>query len=227
MEEFNLPRSTLDRLPTAMLKGVFVALLERADENGVATLSVRALAKELGVGYQPMRTALKNIYANALANAVPNAKLTQQLTQITICDIESYTTPLRKRQRKANAGANAEPNAATAPQNRTKFIPPTEQEVKDYVNEKGYHFNPEGFVPFYQSKDWKIGGQPMKDWQAACSTWEIRWKSKYGEQFYYQIGKHNVPGQADRYTDLEQATETVLRQPGNIDAYFNDRGLHP
>ena len=68
-----------------------------------------------------------------------------------------------------------------------KFTPPTDEEVAQYVAEKGYHFNPAQFVPFYQSKNWKIGKEAMKDWRAACLTWEIRWKEKHGVQFYYEV----------------------------------------
>ena len=28
------------------------------------------------------------------------------------------------------------------------------------------------FVDFYESKGWKIGKNPMKDWKAAVRTWE-------------------------------------------------------
>lgn len=124
MEEFKLPRSTLDKLPTATLRGVLVSLLELADENGVVTFSVRALAKSIGMEYQPLRTALKFLYANAIANAVPNAKLTQLLTQITISDIDDYRVCARKQQRKANAVANAVPNASRGAEISPDYILP-------------------------------------------------------------------------------------------------------
>lgn len=58
-----------------------------------------------------------------------------------------------------------------------RFTPPSVEEVTSYVAEKGYHFSAEQFVAFYESKGWKVGSQPMKDWKAACVTWETRWKS--------------------------------------------------
>lgn len=212
-------------LSTAILKGVFMALLERADDDGVVLVSIRGLSKELGIGYQSLRTALKTIYANALANATPNAKLTQHLTQINIYNIGDYTTSRRKEQRKANATPNAVSNAIPTQRKPTKFTPPTEHEASEYAQEKGFHFNLVEFVSWNQSKGWKVGGQPMKDWKAAMRTWEIRWKEKHGEQFYYQIGANNsaTNQQKDRYSALESATETVLRHPNNLDAYFYDK----
>lgn len=58
-----------------------------------------------------------------------------------------------------------------------KFAPPSVDEVAAYVREKGYHIDPETFVAFYQSKGWKVGSQPMKDWKAAVTTWEKKDKA--------------------------------------------------
>ena len=54
----------------------------------------------------------------------------------------------------------------------TKFIPPTVEEVRQYVEEKGYHVDPEAFVNFYESKGWVVGKTKMKNWKAAVNTWE-------------------------------------------------------
>jgi len=57
-----------------------------------------------------------------------------------------------------------------------KFAKPTLDEVRAYIAEKSYHFDAEEFISFYESKGWKIGVNQMKDWKAACRTWESRWK---------------------------------------------------
>lgn len=57
---------------------------------------------------------------------------------------------------------------------RQRFIPPTVEEVGDYIRGKGPEYqsiDPEEFVSFYQSKGWKVGKAPMKDWRAALTTW--------------------------------------------------------
>jgi hypothetical protein len=63
---------------------------------------------------------------------------------------------------------------------KSTFIPPTVQEVADYIDEKGYHIDPETFVDFYESKGWVIGKDKMKDWKAAVRTWEKRHKQEHG-----------------------------------------------
>lgn len=57
---------------------------------------------------------------------------------------------------------------------RERFEPPTVAEVAAYVAEKGYGFDPEQFVAFYESKGWKVGSQSMRSWKAACTTWQKR-----------------------------------------------------
>ena len=52
-----------------------------------------------------------------------------------------------------------------------RFTPPTTQEVKAYINEKGFNVDAEHFVDYYTSNGWKVGRNSMKDWKAAVRTW--------------------------------------------------------
>lgn len=58
-----------------------------------------------------------------------------------------------------------------------RFAPPSVEEVKAYCEERGNSVDPESFVDFYESKGWKVGSNPMKDWKAAVRTWEKREQS--------------------------------------------------
>lgn len=69
-----------------------------------------------------------------------------------------------------------------------RFTPPTVDEVRTYCFEKGYKFDPEAFVAFYQSKGWKVGNAPMKDWKACCVTWSKR--KEYKPQKFADIEQH-------------------------------------
>ena len=55
-----------------------------------------------------------------------------------------------------------------------RFSPPTIEEVKAYCEERKNGVDPQAFVDFYTAKGWKVGKDPMKDWQAAVRTWERR-----------------------------------------------------
>lgn len=195
-------------------------LLLRADNQGVATFTATDIEMRLGISRQRLRTMLGKIQKSGLATSCqPTAN--QQATNITfdfqcIAAIEQPTTN--------QLPTNKQPTKTR--KTTAKFIPPTDEEVAAYVAEKGYHFNPAQFVPHYQSKGWKVGNQPMKDWRAACRTWENSWKEKHGERFYYEIqptaGRNTLAAQADRYSELERATETVLRNAPYYNPAKND-----
>ena len=55
---------------------------------------------------------------------------------------------------------------------------PTVEEVQEYIKEKGYHFSAESFVAHYESNGWRVGKNPMKNWKAACRTWESNYKKQ-------------------------------------------------
>ena len=55
---------------------------------------------------------------------------------------------------------------------RKIFNPPTFEEVAAYCRERNNNVDPEQFISFYQSKNWMIGKNRMKDWKAAVRTWE-------------------------------------------------------
>ena len=64
-----------------------------------------------------------------------------------------------------------------------RFCPPTLEEVKVYVEEKGYaFFDAERFIDFYTSKGWMVGKNKMKDWQAAVRNWHKSDKVNNGKQ---------------------------------------------
>ena len=57
---------------------------------------------------------------------------------------------------------------------RAPFHPPSIDDVRSYVLEKGYMVDAEQFVNFYESKDWMIGRNKMYSWRAAIATWQKR-----------------------------------------------------
>jgi len=68
---------------------------------------------------------------------------------------------------------------------KSRFMPPSLDEVKEAVKEKGYSVNPVNFFTFYESKDWMIGKNKMKSWEHALANWQSREKptSKTGVQW--------------------------------------------
>jgi hypothetical protein len=69
---------------------------------------------------------------------------------------------------------------------RKKFVKPTLEEIKNYCTERNNKINPNKFYDFYESKGWKIGKEPMKDWQACIRTWEQKDTSNLNCKKYEQ-----------------------------------------
>ena len=56
--------------------------------------------------------------------------------------------------------------------NNTRFKKPTLEQVREYCEERNNNVNPEQFIDFYESKNWMIGKNKMKNWKACVRTWE-------------------------------------------------------
>lgn len=64
---------------------------------------------------------------------------------------------------------------------RKVFEKPTIEEIKQYCEERQNGINPIAFYNFYESKDWYIGKNKMKDFKACIRTWELRNKKESKE----------------------------------------------
>lgn len=60
---------------------------------------------------------------------------------------------------------------------RKEFMKPTIEEIQQYIDERKNGINANAFYDFYESKDWMIGKNKMKDWKACVRTWEQKNKS--------------------------------------------------
>ena len=58
------------------------------------------------------------------------------------------------------------------------FKKPSVFEIEFYSKQKEYKIDAEAFYDFYESKNWMVGKNKMKDWKAAVRTWQRRETSK-------------------------------------------------
>ena len=80
---------------------------------------------------------------------------------------------------------DAQHKAPQEPQDKPKavqkcFRPPSIDEVRAYIAEKGYKVDAERFMDFYDAKGWMIGKNKMKDWKAAVRNWARGQKGQSG-----------------------------------------------
>jgi phage replication O-like protein O len=62
----------------------------------------------------------------------------------------------------------------TRKDNERQWTHPSVDQVRAYCQERKNGIDPQRFVDFYAAKDWMIGRNRMKDWQACVRTWEAR-----------------------------------------------------
>lgn len=80
-----------------------------------------------------------------------------------------------------------------------RFKKPTLEEVEAYCKERNNNVNAEHFINFYESKGWKVGNQPMKDWKACVRTWEQKEKKGWNNEI--------KPNWMDKEIPTRQATK--------------------
>ena len=89
-----------------------------------------------------------------------------------------------------------------------RFKKPTLQEVEEYCKERNNEINPQRFIDFYESKNWMIGKNKMKDWKACIRTWERK-----NDYTTYTI---QTPNWFDKKTDKEEMTESEKKELENL-----------
>ena len=73
-----------------------------------------------------------------------------------------------------NSNININNNNLTDSNKKARFKKPSVDDIVDYCKDRNNNIDAEAFIDFYESKDWKIGKNKMKDWKAAVRTWERR-----------------------------------------------------
>lgn len=53
-----------------------------------------------------------------------------------------------------------------------RFVKPKAEEIEAYCKERNNSVDAQQFFDYYESKGWKVGKSPMKDWKSAVRTWE-------------------------------------------------------
>ena len=75
-------------------------------------------------------------------------------------------------------------NNITYSNNKGRFKKPTINDINDYCKQRNNTIDAETFFDFYESKDWKVGKNKMKNWKACVRTWEKRNNNKTKTKHY-------------------------------------------
>lgn len=154
-------------------KGQFIYMLE-------------SYARELNLSVQSLRTVLNKLEKSGEITK----KSTNKFTIVTICNYDSWVLFVDNEQQTSNKQTTNEKTTEDKDiedggGKQKKFVPPAVETVAQYIQEKGYHFDANNFCDFYESKGWYVGKNKMKDWKAACRTWERKQKEAHHDNLPY------------------------------------------
>lgn len=156
-------------------------------KRGQRIISFRGLADETGLSERQVRTAIEHLKSTH--------ELTQQSTHhyttVTIENYDKYQGELNTTDTPTDTQSDTAPTSdielyrtiehkekiPTVSKRKSelplrKQIPPTVDMVREYCESRHNGVDAEKFCDFYESKNWYVGKNKMKDWQAAVRTWE-------------------------------------------------------
>lgn len=111
---------------------------------------------------------------------------------------------------KAKANGNGKENAkAFCADKPRRFTKPTVADIAEYCRERGNGVDPQRFFDYNEAKGWRVGNQPMQDWQAAVRTWEGREQAKPHNQAG-AYAKKNGKFQIEQNTQTDQDLAHLL-----------------
>lgn len=106
--------------------------------------------------------------------------------------------------------------------NNKRFVPPTEEQVRAYCQERHNKVDVERFVDYYTANGWVQGkGKPIKDWKACVRTWERNTKQDktvipMPEYIREQINDEVVQEDTSREINRDQLLKQIEEMKGNF-----------
>jgi len=76
-----------------------------------------------------------------------------------------------------------------------KFTKPSIEELIDYCNQNVLNIDPNQFIDYYNANGWKVGKNPMKDWQATARTWHRNSNNNNNQVSYQKMSKEQLKKQ--------------------------------
>ena len=89
-------------------------------------------------------------------------------------------------------------DSGSVKEKKSRFTPPTLEQVQAYCLERGNTVNPNSFLNHYESNGWMRGKTKIKDWKACVRTWESNQKSNSKPKY----NGHNLSGKVYESGDL-------------------------
>ena len=155
---------------TPNAKLLYAEITALCNMNGKCTASTQYFATLYNVSKTSVQNWLKILEDNK--HIIRHNIFKEGTKEILSRHIKLVNTPTQNNFRD-NTNINITNNNTTY-SNKGRFKKPDILDIKNYCLERKNNVDAEAFIDFYESKDWKIGKNKMKDWKAAIRTWERR-----------------------------------------------------
>ena len=159
--------STRDR--TFRKRGIEVHL-----QAGDVAVSLRELADRWKWSHHTVQAYLKRL-ESATQISVLRSNVINVIRIVNWAQYQDAATQTATQTATQHKNEKKEENIKETPNGVKKATPrferPKNEEVQAYIAEKGFTFRAEAFCDFYDSKNWYVGRNKMKDWKAAVRNW--------------------------------------------------------
>jgi len=152
-------------------KLLYAEITALCNMNGKCTASTQYFATLYNVSKTSIQNWLKCLVDNKFITRTTIFK--EGTKEILSRHIKLIKQPTQNKFRD-NTNININNTNLTDSNKKARFKKPSVDDIVDYCKERNNNIDAEAFIDFYESKDWKIGKNKMKDWKAAVRTWERR-----------------------------------------------------
>ena len=160
---------------TPNAKLLYAELTALCNMNGKCTASTEYFCRLYEVSRVSIQKWLKNLEDN---NHIRRVNIYKQGSKEILTRVITLVNSPSKEKLTDNTNININNTNLTDSNKKAFFKKPTLDEVKNYCILRKNNIEAEAFIDFYESKDWKIGKNKMKNWKACVRTWESREKDK-------------------------------------------------
>ncbi len=152
-------------------KLLYAEITALCNMNGKCTASTQYFATLYNVSKTSIQNWLKCLVDNKFITRTTIFK--EGTKEILSRHIKLIKQPTQNKFRD-NTNININNTNLTDSNKKERFKKPSIDQIEGYCKDRNNNIDAEAFIDFYESKDWKIGKNKMKDWKAAVRTWERR-----------------------------------------------------
>ena len=158
-------------IPNAKL--LYAEITALCNMNGKCTASTEYFCRLYEVSKVSVQKWLKNLEDNNHIRRVNKYKPHSKQIE---CRVITLVNVPSKEKLSDNTNINITNTNLTDSNKKALFKKPTLDEVKNYCILRKNNIDASAFIDFYESKNFMIGKNKMKDWKACIRTWESREK---------------------------------------------------